>query len=102
MNPETASVDGGIISYGEDGGMKVLARSTGKLLDISREAIVAHSAFDIEGETEEETAAMHTEIAEFTKRDAQPMISYFRKLFSSQPGFFAQLEAAIRKKFLLA
>lgn len=102
VNPETASVDGGVITYGEDGGMRALARSSGKLINITREAIVAHSAFDIEGETEEETAAMHNEIAEFTKRDAQPMIAYFRKLFSSQPGFFAQLEAAIRRKFLLA
>jgi len=102
VNPETASVDGGIIAYDNLGGMKVLARSSGNLIDITRDAVVASSAFDIEGETPEETAAMQTELAEFTKRDAQPMVAYFRKLFSSQPGFFAQLEAAIRRKFLLA
>lgn len=93
-NPETASVDGGIVTYGEDGGLRVVSRSTGKQLEIAREAIVAHSAFGSEKEDGEETAA-------FNKRDAQPLIDYYRNLFSEQPAFFAQLESMIKKRFVL-
>ena len=97
-NPETASVDTGIVTYGDDGGMVMLSRSTGNLVPVTHDAIVAHSAFEVEaeeGDKVEETAA-------FTKRDAAPLVDYYRKLFSSQPAFFAKLEAMIRRRFLLA
>lgn len=97
-NPETAQVDGGIVTYNTNGEMQILSRSTGALVTASHEAIVAHSAFDFDKEDGDnvETAA------DFGKRDAKPVVDYFRVLFASQPGFFAQLEAMIRKRFVLA
>ncbi len=97
-NPETAQVDSGVVFYADNGDLQVLSRATGALVTASHEAIVAHSEFAMEAEEGDnvETAA------EFTKRDAKPLVDYFRKLYASQPGFFAQLEGMIRKRFVLA
>lgn len=98
-NPETASVDSGVVFYADNGDMQILSRLSGELVTASHEAVIAHSPFDADmedGEKLEEVAA------EFTKSDAKPLVDYFRKLYASQPGFFAQLESMIRKRFLLA
>lgn len=97
-NPETAQVDSGVVFYNDNGEMQVLSRSSGQLITASHEAIVAHSAFEAEAEDGEQVETA----AEFTKRDAKPMVDYFKRLYASQPGFFAQLESMIRKRFLLA
>ena len=101
-NPETASQDSGILVYAADGGTQVIARSTGKLLSIAREAIVAHSAFAVdleEGDEGKETAALGA--VSFDRSSIDSILSYYRTLYSTQPAFFAQLEAMVRKTFLM-
>jgi uncharacterized protein with HEPN domain len=96
-NPETATADSGVVSYDDNGQLNILSVKTGKLVPCSHSAVVAHSHFVAEGESDEakETAALD-------KRDAQGMIAYFRKLYASQPAFFAQLEQMMRKRALIA
>jgi hypothetical protein len=96
-NPETATVDSGIITYDENGNMKAIARGSADYVELSHDAIIAHSPFDAELEEGEQV-----EQASFAKRDAKPLLDYWKKLFSSQPAFFAQLEQMVRKRFLLA
>jgi uncharacterized protein with HEPN domain len=96
-NPETASVDSGVVSYNDKGQMQILSVKSGKLVECAHAAVIDHAPFTAEGDSDDakETAALD-------KRDAQNLIAYFRKLYASQPSFFAQLEQMLRKRALIA
>ncbi len=98
-NPETASVDFGHVIFGDNGALHIVSRSSGNMIPCGRDAIIASAAYNIEYEQGEERL---DETAALDRSDVQRALAYFRQLYASQPAFFSQLEAAIRKRFLVA
>lgn len=97
-NPETASVDSGIVTYSDKGEMQILSVKSGALIPCSHQAVVAHSAFDFELEENDS----REEVAGLDRKSTQSLVAYFRKLFASQPAFFTKLEAMMRQRAMLA